>query len=392
MSKIELPKGITIRTHNKSEAIQIFFMYRNVRCREVLQIPPTPANIKKAFNKRNLILAEIEAKTFEYEKHFPNSPKVDLFSGRDRKLTVGDLLTRQLNDYQMTYEKGNLAISTLKTYKSSISVLNKYFANILADALSIVDIKAWLNQEGLNNITSKVIKTRLAMLNLVLEEAKCDNLIKTNPVSEISQVSITKQINKISTKSDYVVEPFNNEEKNLIISAADGQMKNLIQFNFWTGLRISELIALQWSDIDFENGFINIKRARVGGLIKTTKTKAGTRKILLLKPAREALENQLLITQEKEFIFNNPRINKEWTFSAVLGKYWRAILKKSGVKYRNQYQMRHTYASTLISQGENIFWLATQMGHENTKMIIQHYGKWIPQNEKNGYAVKGDYI
>lgn len=40
--------------------------------------------------------------------------------------------------------------------------------------------------------------------------------------------------------------------------------------------------------------------------------------------------------------------------------------------------MRHTYASTLLNNGENVFWLATQMGHENTEMIFKHYGKLIP--------------
>ena len=171
-------------------------------------------------------------------------------------------------------------------------------------------------------------------------------------------------------------------------------MKNLIQYNFWAGLRISELIALKWSDIDFKNGLVNVERARVETTLKTTKTKSGVRKVLLLKPAKEALENQLLLTasNSNEFVFHDLKTNKEWSSSTWLSRQWALILKQANVKYRNPYQMRHTYASTLLSNGENIFWLATQMGHENTKMIIQHYGKWIPQNEKNGYAVKGDYI
>ena len=38
MKNKELPKGSTIRKHNKSEVIQIFFMYRNVRCREIIPV------------------------------------------------------------------------------------------------------------------------------------------------------------------------------------------------------------------------------------------------------------------------------------------------------------------------------------------------------------------
>lgn len=384
----ELPKGITIRKYNKSEAIQIFFMYRNVRCREIINLPPTKENIKKAFNKRHLILAEIEAKTFDYAFHFPNSSKVELFCEKSTVITMGELLNKQLNDYSMMHEKGNLSIATLKSYTSATKILVKFFADILVKDLSPLDIKDWLVQQSLNDISIGTLRNRLSVLNMALDEAKNDRLIKINPMSEIS---INKQINRTASKSDYEVQPFTEEEKIAIINSAEGQVKNLIQFNFWAGLRISELIALKWSDIDFNNGVINIQRARVETIIKTTKTKSGIRKVLLLKPARDALEDQLLYTQGKEFVFNNPRTKKEWMFCSVLNKHWQKVLKNAGVKYRNPYQMRHTYASTLLSNNENIFWLSTQMGHINTQMIIKHYGKWIPQNDKNGYNVIGDY-
>ncbi len=52
--------------------------------------------------------------------------------------------------------------------------------------------------------------------------------------------------------------------------------------------------------------------------------------------------------------------------------------------------MRHTYASTLLSNGENIAWIATQMGHINTEMVIRNYGEFIPNsNLLGGYTLKG---
>jgi len=108
-------------------------------------------------------------------------------------------------------------------------------------------------------------------------------------------------------------------------------MKNLIQYNFWAGLRISELIALKWSDIDFKNGLVNVERARVENTLKTTKTKSGVRKILLLKPAREALENQLLLTasNSNEFVFHDLNTNKEWSSGSWLYRQWALILKQA---------------------------------------------------------------
>ena len=58
--------------------------------------------------------------------------------------------------------------------------------------------------------------------------------------------------------------------------------------------------------------------------------------------------------------------------------YWKPLLKKAELRYRQPYQLRPTYASTMLSSGENIHWLARQMGHRDATMILRTYGKWIP--------------
>jgi integrase len=55
------------------------------------------------------------------------------------------------------------------------------------------------------------------------------------------------------------------------------------------------------------------------------------------------------------------------------------ILRKAGVRYRNPYQTRHTFASTLLSSGANPLYVAKQMGHRDTEMITRNYGRWIEQ-------------
>jgi len=62
------------------------------------------------------------------------------------------------------------------------------------------------------------------------------------------------------------------------------------------------------------------------------------------------------------------------------------------VRYRNPYQTRHTFASMMLSAGDSILWLAKQMGHKNTKMIIEVYAKWIAQpNTESGYKRVKDW-
>lgn len=52
-------------------------------------------------------------------------------------------------------------------------------------------------------------------------------------------------------------------------------------------------------------------------------------------------------------------------------------LRKAGIRYRNPYQTRHTFATSHISRGANLFWLAGQMGHKGPEMLFRHYGSYL---------------
>ncbi len=196
------------------------------------------------------------------------------------------------------------------------------------------------------------------------------------------------------SESDYEVDPFDKEEIKAILNAADGQIKNLFQFAFFTGLRTSELIALEWDDIDWLQGQVHVRQAYVRRRIKSTKTKAGKRKVLLWPPALEALKLQKTYTfLEGKRVFHYPLRSVPWeTPTQIRDRAWRYVLRRAGVRYRNPYQTRHTYASMMLSNGENIMWLAKQMGHVTVEMIIKTYGKWIPDNSVHtGYKPVNDW-
>lgn len=172
--------------------------------------------------------------------------------------------------------------------------------------------------------------------------------------------------------------------KAILAAALKPQHRNLLQFAFATGLRTSELIALQWPDIDWSNNTVHVSRAFVEGVMKQPKTKAGIRDVELTSHALEALERQKEFTRlQGDRVFHNPRTSKPWESDAQIRKTcWTHALTKACVPYRNPYQTRHTYASTLLSNGRNPWWVAKQMGHETVEMINRHYGRWIPEHRQ----------
>ena len=77
-------------------------------------------------------------------------------------------------------------------------------------------------------------------------------------------------------------------------------------------------------------------------------------------------------------IFEDPKTEKPWAGAdAIRKKAWVPTLRKAGIRYRNPYQTRHTFATRHISRGANLFWLASQMGHKGPEMLFRHYGRYL---------------
>lgn len=363
-------RGVNIRQWGTGHCIRIVFRYRGVLCRETLKLEPTKANLKYAERLRGEIINAIGLGTFNYADYFPKSKRARLFGHVWVKATAGELL----NDY-MAIAEITLEPSTVNGYKKVCNAhLFPIFGDIPVRDLSPIIIRNWVTSL---NLTLKTVRNILTPLCNMLDQALNDGLIDRNPLDKLV---LSKLLNKKTSKSAWEVDPFDQDEIKAILTVAPDQARNLFQFAFFTGLRTSELIALEWNDIDWLKGSVRVSRAVVLKQEKSTKTKAGVRDVLLLPPALEALKNQKVFTYlEGNRVFYNPRTNIPWETDAQIRKTsWTHILKKAGVRYRNPYQTRHTFASMMLSAGENLLWVANQMGHRDTEMIIKNYGRWIP--------------
>lgn len=61
--------------------------------------------------------------------------------------------------------------------------------------------------------------------------------------------------------------------------------------------------------------------------------------------------------------------------------FWTRALCKAGVRHRNAYQTRHTYASMMLSAGEPLAWVSNQLGHSSVLVTAQKYARWIPDSD-----------
>lgn len=216
-----------------------------------------------------------------------------------------------------------------------------------------------------------------SLLRAALQDAVMEEIIESNPLFG------WKYTRRNPVKTKHHVDPFTAEEQRLILaSCKEPQHRNLFQVAFWTGMRTSELAALEWGDIDWAAGIARVQRAltQAADDPEEPKTLSGIRDIKLLPSALEALTRQKAYTfLANDVVFHNPRTNERWAGDQPIRQgAWVPALRTACLRYRNPYQTRHTYASMMLTAGEPVMWVAQQMGHKDWTMIAKIYGKWIP--------------
>lgn len=352
-------------------SIQISFTYKGIHCRERLSLQPSAANLKRAEQHRAAILHAIAHGTFDYAVTFPDSPRRFKFAatkgaGYKTEIWLETWLARV---------KPHLKASTWDDYRKIVMhTLIPAIGRIHLDELRRADVRELCN--ALPAATNKRLANIQSVLRAALADALDDELIDNNPLYGWT----FKRKEAPKTTDD--IDPFSAEEQAAIFKAcAKPALENLFRFAFWTGLRTSELVALEWGDIDWLRGSVRITRARTTAASEAEepKTRRSVRDVKLLKPALDALQAQKALTflADKE-VFLNPHTGKRWGGDHTIRTAWTSALKRVGVRYRHPYQTRHTYASMMLTAGESPIWVASQMGHADTAMIYRNYGRWIP--------------
>lgn len=357
------------------KSIEITFMYRGVRCRERIALKPTPTNLKKAEQHKAAIEHAISIGAFDYSVTFPGSPRAAKFAPEASHETVAGFLTRWLEG-----KKRHISSSTYDGYRKIVSLrLVPALGEKMVVELKRKDVRDWLNTLEVSNKTLSNIQS---CLRSALNDATEEELIDLNPLAGWTYAR------KEAPSREDDVDPFSPEEQQAVIAALSGQARNMMQFALWTGLRTSELVALDWGDIDWLREEVMVSRAMTQaakGQAEVTKTAAGKRSVKLLKPAMEALKAQKAHTFLADAeVFQNPRTLERWAGDGPIRKtMWVPAMKKAGVRYRRPYQTRHTYASMMLSAGEHPMWVAKQMGHANWLMIARVYGRWMPSADSD---------
>ncbi len=378
---IQCPRGVLIRQFTHERRIQIAFSYMGEQCRELL--PPCPitqttvnlAGGKRAEVQNRIAVSAAGGAPFVYGDHFPDSPKAAQFDAGGRRVMLAKLLQKTLEGYERQVANGNMALSTLDGYRKAInSTRMQEFAK--DKVISSVTPSELRELAGSIDATAKFVRNLLTPLRATFEDALNDDTIKANPFDRIAMAKLLKKSTKAS---DYEVDPFTQGEREAILKAARADEWPMVQFWMATGPRPGELIAFKWPKVDWTNRKARIDLNQVSKEEKLPKTAAGVRDVDLDDDAIAALIAQKSASFEAgQHVWLNPRTGKPWTTDAQIRKtLWQPLLERAGVRYRNPYQCRHTFASAKLTDGANPWYVAEQLGHADVQLVYTTYGKFI---------------
>ena len=234
-------------------------------------------------------------------------------------------------------------------------------------------IEQWQNYLIDKNVSASRIQTIRTVLFTMYNDAMKDEIIDKNPLTLV-RTPIIKQVE---------INPFTLDEMQLIISKADGQLKNFYATAFFTGARSGELIGLRWSDIDFDNLEIDISRRIKNGEIDLPKTKSSIRTIDILDILLPYLEEQYKLTGDlNSYVFLNQHNEHFYDIKRIRERYWKKHLKAVGLDYRPIYHTRHSFTTLMLSNNEDILWVANMLGHKDSTTTLSKYSRYIKRDKK----------
>ena len=288
------------------------------------------------------------------------------------KLTFRDVYEQWLEHKKLTTSSVNTLVRHKQHYQ-------KYFAQSKLDAKKFKNIDSiFLTEECCQiiknyNLSNKEWQNVKTILNGMYELAVAKKYIASNVMQDVKITVKFRQVAKKSAKT----EVFNNNELKDLQEYLDCMMSDTqdasfyaVRVNLFLGLRVGELVALKWADI--ENHSLHVVREEVRNQETNTyeieeHTKTHEDRYVMLIPQALELFNQIDRQGEYVFMRNRERLTSR-QIQYVLEKY----AERNDKIVKRSHKMRKTFASRLANAGVALDFVREQMGHTNLETTLSY--------------------
>jgi integrase len=148
-----------------------------------------------------------------------------------------------------------------------------------------------------------------------------------------------------------------------------------------TGLRIGEVLALRWKNVDFENDVIRVREAVYEGNISSPKSKSSIRDIPIGPSLHELLSDYRKASPADAFVFSS-RNGTPLDSHNLLGRVLKPACKRAGLPLISWHSFRHTHATLLSDLGESLKTAQAQLGHARMSTTAEIYTHVVPATQR----------
>lgn len=255
--------------------------------------------------------------------------------------------------------------STIKDYRSALDChLLPAFGSMQLEEVTPPAIEAW--RRTLTGLSSRTRNKLLVLLHGIFKRAQSVYGVPMNPVARIE---------KHSERASGDIQVFSPEEVWALVRAAASEQDAAIYLTAaFTGLRLGELLALRWRDVDFAGSTIRVRASYASGHLTTPKS-GKVRAVPLAPDVAQALAQ---LGQRRHWVGADDLVFAGevgfYLDGSALSRRYKAALKRAGLRPLRFHDLRHTFGTRMIAKAD-IRRVQEWMGHSNiqTTMKYLHY-------------------
>ena len=309
------------------------------------------------------------------------------------KGTLGEFAEQWLKDYA----KPNLAPTTYQGYEGIYrSGIGPILGNILLKDLRPSHIQEYIALKLSKNVSNTTVRHHITFLHSVLETAIKWQLLIRNPIDSVTMPKIVKHEMNI----------LNEQQAKTILQAVQGtNYYSLFALALYTGMRKSELLALQWNDVDLLMAELSISksshRLNTGEyIVKSTKTAKSNRRIALSKKTCTMLKQHLkkeMNRYSKTCSKTSPKFPKDRLLFCepdgkplkpnTIGQHWTRLLRRLNYPHIRFHDLRHTHASWMLKKGVSPKVIQERLGHSTISTTLDIYSHVTPGMQRQAVNI-----